>query len=79
MEALIYAAVPLIAVLFAIWRGHSVTFALRLEPKNRRSSKFPPSLPHPERHADATLARCSRRRARALGEWSGVVRAAGTQ
>jgi len=36
MEALIYAAVPLIAVLFAIWRGHSVTFALRLEPKNRR-------------------------------------------
>jgi hypothetical protein len=36
METLIYVAAVLVAVLVAIWRGHTVSFALRLEPKNRR-------------------------------------------
>jgi len=34
METLIYPAVLLIAMLFAIWRGHTVTI-FRLEPKDR--------------------------------------------
>jgi hypothetical protein len=35
MEALIYATAALVAVLFAIYRGHSVSLALRLESKKR--------------------------------------------
>lgn len=36
METLIFAAVLLVAVLFAIHRGHSVSFGLHVGPKNRR-------------------------------------------
>jgi hypothetical protein len=35
MEALVYPAVLLVAVLYAIRRGHVVSFGFRLEPKNR--------------------------------------------
>ncbi len=36
MEALIYPAVVLVAVLYAIRRGHAISFGFHLEPKNRR-------------------------------------------
>lgn len=36
MEALIYAAGFLVAVLFAIYRGHSVSLGLRVGPRNKR-------------------------------------------
>jgi len=36
METLIYPAILLVAVLFAICRGHSVSVGLHLGPRNRR-------------------------------------------
>lgn len=36
METVILAATALIAVLFAIYRGHSVTFGLHVGPRQRR-------------------------------------------
>jgi len=35
METLIYPAVLLVAVLYAIRSGHAVSFGFHLEPKNR--------------------------------------------
>lgn len=36
MDTLIYAAVLLIAALYAIRRGHAITLGVHVEPKNRR-------------------------------------------
>jgi hypothetical protein len=36
METLIYAGVALVAVLFAIHRGHSVSLGLHVGPRKRR-------------------------------------------